>query len=95
VETRLEKRRPTVAVTLYQEWTLTSWLKNGLPAGGVPPNRNGEAEHARFLRAAGDAYELHWTTGLNPARSSIVKLAIWIRREPATASPAARKADRE
>jgi 4-amino-4-deoxy-L-arabinose transferase-like glycosyltransferase len=94
VETRLKQRRPAVAVTLYQEWTLTSWLKSGLPAGGVPPSRNGEAEHARFLRAAGDAYELHWTTGLNPARSSMVKLAVWIRREPGTAPSAARKADR-
>ncbi len=79
-EARLKERQAGVAVTLYQEWTLTSWLKAGLPPEGTSRSGNCEEEHARFLRAAGEAYELLWITGLNPARSSLVKLAVWKRR---------------
>jgi 4-amino-4-deoxy-L-arabinose transferase-like glycosyltransferase len=81
IEKRLTSRRADVAVTLYQEWTLTAWLKQGLPGSGTPPSRTCEAEHARFTAAAGEAYELHWTTGVNAARSSLVKLAVWKRKK--------------
>ena len=39
-EAQLKERQAGVAVTLYQEWTLTSWLKAGLPPEGTSPSGN-------------------------------------------------------